>query len=201
APIPDLLRDLPRQCRAQRIAALTEHYQQRRSAPENAPEPIEVARSLVEFRLDLGRAFEFALAVPRRARAGLAIVVQNFLAPGVVRRLVVEIREHRLDAVEHAPPLQRPLDKRIAPIDFGRDRRLEDHRLEQHRALDQILPLACERSDRRRARRMPDRTHTRPAHRRYEAFEVAHRRVPRIHAVGYRRTVAMPALVVAVNMA
>src|SRR5271156_5383832 len=121
APIPDLLRDLPRQCRAQRIAALTEHYQQRRSAPENAPEPIEVARSLVEYRLDLGRAFEFALAVPRRARAALAEVVQNCLAPGAVRRRVVAIGEHRVYAVEHAPPLKRPLDKRIAPIKFGRN--------------------------------------------------------------------------------
>src|SRR5208337_4905818 len=50
------------------------------------------------------------------------------------------------------------------------------------------------------ARRMPHRPDVRPAHRSYKSFEVAHSRVPAILAVGRHRTVAMAALIVAVNM-
>src|SRR6202035_2203411 len=48
---------------------------------------------------------------------------------------------------------------------------------------------------------MTDRPDTRPLHRGYESLKVTHRRVPAIVAVGRRRTVAVPALIVAINMA
>src|SRR5208282_75884 len=92
---------------------------------------VEIARRLIDFCLDLGRAFEFALAIARRTRTELAIVADNLLLPGAIRRLVVEVRVHRLDAVEKAPALQRPFDKRIAPSEFRRGRRFEDYRLDQ----------------------------------------------------------------------
>src|ERR1035437_10685255 len=47
---------------------------------------------------------------------------------------------------------------------------------------------------------MADRPDTRPAHRSYKPFEVPHRRVPAIVAVGWRRTVAVAALIVGVHM-
>src|SRR5580704_9961992 len=123
-----LLRDFPGQRRAQRVAARAEDYQQRHSAAENSPKTVEIARRLIEFCLDLWRALEFTLAIDRRTRAELAVVAQNLLVPGVVRRLVLEVREHRVDAVENAPALQRPFDKRIAPSEFGSLRRLENYR-------------------------------------------------------------------------
>src|SRR5208337_2139949 len=102
-----------------------------RTLPAAAKCSGEVARGLVEFCLDLRRALEFALAVARRTRTELAVVAQNLLPPAVVRRLVFEVRVHRVDAVENAPAPQGPLDEWIAPSEFRRRRRLEDHRLEQ----------------------------------------------------------------------
>src|SRR5271168_2401772 len=48
---------------------------------------------------------------------------------------------------------------------------------------------------------MTDSPGARPPHRFYEPFEIEHRRVPAILTIRRRRTVAMPALIVAVNMA
>src|SRR5208337_2338277 len=196
----ELLRDFSGQRHAERIAARAEHYQQRRRAAENSPESVEIARRLVEFCLDLGRAFEFAPTVARLARPELAIVADNLLIPGAIRRLVVEARVHRLDAVENAPALQRPLDERTAPSEFRRGRRLEDYRLDQNRAGDQVRALASKRADRRRAGGMADRPDARPSHGSYKPFEVPHGRVPAIVAVGWRRAVAVAALIVSVHV-
>lgn len=135
ASVLELLRDFSGQRCAQRVAALAEHYQQRRSAAENSSESVEVARRLVEPGFDLRRAFEFPLTVARWTRSELAIVAENLSMPGVVRRLVLEVRVHRIDVVENAPAFQCSFDKWIAPAEFrGGVWRLEDHRLGQHRA-------------------------------------------------------------------
>src|SRR5229473_4512690 len=103
------------------IAILTEQNQQRPLACQNVAEAVEIARSVIIRGFHLRRAFEHAFAVTVGPCTVLAVFAQDAAAPRMVRRLLLEIREHHVDAVELAPAFERPLMEVVRPLQpFGR---------------------------------------------------------------------------------